>query len=215
MIPIRIIQSPEPVNYPDAIAFMEQYVDSIINDEAPGCLWFLEHPHIITSGTSSENSDLLALPNIPVYHTGRGGKYTYHGPGQRVVYIMLDLKLFDKDIKKFVKLLEEWLINSFQKLGLTTHVKDKQIGIWVQNSAHKIESKVAAIGLRVKRWVTYHGVAINVSTDLNRFQDIIPCGIKDLGVTSFQNEGISIQLPKLDLLLINEFCKLFKTQAVQ
>lgn len=215
MIPVRIIHSSNPVNYPDAITFMENYVDQIINDGAPGCLWFLEHPHTITGGTSSETSDLLSPTNIPIYETGRGGKYTYHGPGQRVVYVMLDLKLFDKDIKSFVRLLEQWLINSFQKLGLTTHIKDKQVGIWVQNSANKIESKVAAVGLRVKRWVTYHGVAINVSTDLNRFQDIIPCGIKDLGVTSFQNEGISIQLPQLDLLLIDEFCKLFKTQAVQ
>lgn len=215
MIPIRIIKSSDLVHYPDAITFMDDYVDQIINHGAPGCLWFLEHPHTITGGTSADKSDLLSPPSTPVYETGRGGKYTYHGPGQRVVYVMLDLKLFDKDIKKFVELLEQWLMNSFQKLGLTTHIKDKQIGIWVQNSTNKIESKIAAIGLRVKRWVTYHGVAINVSTDLNRFQDIIPCGIKDLGVTSFQNEGISIQLPQLDLLLIDEFCKLFKSQAAQ
>ena len=215
MIPIRIIHSPTPVNYPDAIAFMEQYVDKIINDGVPGCLWFLEHPHTITRGSSSESSDLLSPPNIPVYEAGRGGKYTYHGPGQRVVYVILDLKLFDRDIKSFVRLLEEWLINSFRKVGLITHIKDKQIGIWVQSSKNKVESKIAAVGLRIKRWVTYHGIAVNVSTDLNRFQDIIPCGIKDLGVTSFQNEGISIQLPQLDLLLIEEFCKLFKTQAVQ
>lgn len=214
MIPIRIIQSSDPVNYPDAIAFMDQYVDKIITGGAPGCLWFLEHPHIITSGTGSESSDLLSPPNIPIYEAGRGGKYTYHGPGQRVVYIMLDLKLFDKDIKNFVQLLEQWLINSFKRLGLITYIKDKQIGIWVHSPTNKIESKIAAVGLRIKRWVTYHGVAINVSTDLNRFQDIVPCGIKDLGVTSFQNEGISIQLPQLDLLLIDEFCKLFKTQAV-
>jgi lipoyl(octanoyl) transferase len=215
MIPIRIIHSSDSVSYPDAVAFMEQYIDNIINEGAPGCLWFLEHPHMITGGTSSENSDLLSSPNIPVYETGRGGKYTYHGPGQRVVYVMLDLKLFDRDIKNFIRLLEEWLINSFRKLGLVTCTKDKQVGIWVPTSANKVESKIAAIGLRVKRWVTYHGVAINVSTDLNRFQDIVPCGIKELGVTSFQNEGISIQLPQLDLLLIDEFCKLFKTQAVQ
>jgi len=215
MIPIRIIHSSDPVNYPDAITFMENYVDNIINDGAPGCLWFLEHPHTITRGTSAESSDLISSPNIPIYEAGRGGKYTYHGPGQRIVYVMLDLKLFDRDIKNFVQLLEQWLINSFQKLELTTHIKDKKIGIWVQNSTNNIESKIAAVGLRVKRWVTYHGVAINVSTDLNRFQDIIPCGIKDLGVTSFQNEGLSIKLPQLDLLLIDEFCKLFKTQTAQ
>lgn len=215
MIPLRIITSLEPVSYPDAIMFMDEYVDSIINNNAPGCLWFLEHPHIITGGTSAEDSDIIFPQNIPIYETGRGGKYTYHGPGQRVVYVMLDLKLFDKDIKRFVRQLETWLINSLHTLGLNTHIKDKQVGIWVPNSKNNVESKIAAVGLRIKRWVTFHGVAINVSTDLNYFQGIVPCGIKELGVTSLHHEGISIQLPQLDHLLINEFCKLFKAQAIQ
>lgn len=215
MIPLRIITSLEPVSYPDAIMFMDEYVDSIINNNAPGCLWFLEHPHIITGGTSADDRDIISPPNIPIYETGRGGKYTYHGPGQRVVYVILDLKLFDKDIKRFVRELETWLINSLHTLGLNTRIKDKQVGIWVPNSKNNIESKVAAVGLRIKRWVTFHGVAINVSTDLNYFQGIVPCGIKELGVTSLQHEGISIQLPQLDDLLINEFCKLFKAQAIQ
>ena len=215
MIPLRIITSTGPVNYPDALMFMDQYGESILNEGAPGCLWLLEHPHIITGGTSADISDIVSKPHIPVYEAGRGGKYTYHGPGQRIVYVMIDLKLFDKDIKQFVRKLEEWLVSSFFKLGLTTHIKDKQVGIWVQNSRNNLESKIAAVGLRIKRWVTFHGIAINVSTDLNYFQNIVPCGIKDLGVTSLDNEGISIQLPLLDSLLIDEFCKTFKTQATQ
>lgn len=215
MIPLRIITSKELIAYPDALLFMEKYVDSIINDGAPGCLWFLEHPHIITGGTSADISDIVSSSNIPIYETGRGGKYTYHGPGQRVVYIMLDLKLFNKDIKQFVRQLESWIINSMTQLGLNTCTKDKQVGIWVKNSKNNIESKIAAVGLRIKRWVTFHGIAINAFTDLSYFQSIIPCGIKDLGVTSLQNEGISIQMPQLDHLLTDEFCKLFKTQAIQ
>jgi lipoyl(octanoyl) transferase len=215
MIPLRIITSTEPVNYPDALAFMDEYVERILKEGAPGCLWFLEHPHIITGGTSAHNSDIISKPHIPVYETGRGGKYTYHGPGQRIVYVMLDLNLFGKDIKQFVRQLEAWLMNSLFKLGVATHIKDKHVGIWVQESKNNVDSKIAAVGLRIKRWVTFHGIAINVSTDLNYFQDIVPCGIKDLGITSLNNEGISIPPPHLDRLLIDEFCKLFKTQAIQ
>lgn len=215
MIPINLVFSEAPVHYPDAIEYMEQYVESMLTNGVCGCLWFLEHPHTITAGTSSNEKDLLTLiSQTPVYESGRGGKYTYHGPGQRVVYIMLDLKHFGKDIKKFIQLLEKWLINSLSIAGLCSHVKPNQIGVWVGNSTNKIDSKIAAIGLRAKRWITYHGVAINVSTNLNRFQDIVPCGIKEFGVTSFHNEGISFNMSQLDQILVNEFCKLFKTEVI-
>jgi lipoyl(octanoyl) transferase len=216
MIPIKLIVSKTPVDYLDAVSFMEQQVDEMITKGEPGYLWFLEHPPTITSGTSSNSTDLLTKnPDIPVYESGRGGQYTYHGPGQRIVYVMLDLRHFGKDIKKFIQLLEEWLINSLAITGLSTHIKPNKVGIWVENSKNKIDSKIAAIGLRVRRWVTYHGVAINVSTDLNRFKDIVPCGIKEFGVTSFHNEDISINMSQLDQILVSEFCKLFKTQVIQ
>lgn len=214
-IPLRIIHTTELIEYPDAVMVMEQYVEDIISQGAPGCLWFLEHHPTITGGTGATKSDILKIPTIPVYDTGRGGKYTYHGPGQRLVYIMLDLKLLKKDIKFFVSQLETWLINSFQQIGLHTEVKEGRIGIWVPNSVNRIESKIAAIGLRIKRWVTFHGVAINISPDLNHFQNIVPCGIKEFGVTSLKNEGLSISMPKFDYLLTNEFCKLFNAQIIE
>ena len=216
MIPIKLIVSESQIDYLNAVTKMETHVDKMITNGALGCLWFLEHPPTITAGTSSNAKDLLTTnPNIPVYESGRGGKYTYHGPGQRIVYVMLDLRHFGKDIKTFIQRLEEWVINSMAIAGLSTHIKTNNVGIWVENSTNKVDSKIAAIGLRVRRWVTYHGVAINVSTDLKRFKEIVPCGIKEFGITSFLNEGISINMSQLDKILVSEFCKLFKTQVIQ
>lgn len=216
MTPIQIITSKTPIDYLYAVSFMEHYVEQMINGKASGCLWFLEHPPTITYGTSSNPSDLLVRnADIPIYESGRGGQYTYHGPGQRIVYIMLDLNVFGKDIKRFIQHLEEWLISSLALVGIPSHIKPNKVGIWVENSTNKIDSKIAAIGLRLKRWITYHGVAINISTDLNRFQDIVPCGIKEFGVTSCHNEDINIDMSQLDQILVSEFCKLFKTQVIQ
>jgi len=216
MLSIRIIRTTNSIEYLDAIALMEQYVEDIINKGSPGCLWFLEHPPTITGGTGATKSDILKIPNnIPIYETGRGGKYTYHGPGQRLVYIMLDLRLLKKDIKFFIRQLETWLTNSFQKIGLHTEVKKDRIGIWVPNSANRIESKIAAIGLRIKKWVTFHGVAINIAPDLNHFQNIVPCGIKEFGITSLKNEGLYVNTATFDYLLTNEFCKLFNAQIIE
>lgn len=214
-IPVRLLHTPEVVDYPDAVNFMEGYVEDIINNKAPGCLWFLEHPPTITGGTGADKSEVLRISDIPIYDTGRGGKYTYHGPGQRIVYVMLDLNLFKKDIKLFVNQLEIWLINSFAKVGLHTEVRDDRIGIWVPDSLNKKESKIAAIGLRLKKWVTYHGVAINISPDLKHFQNIVPCGIKEFGVTSLKNEGLPIKIETFDQILIDEFCKLFQTKTIE
>lgn len=215
MIPIKVVISESLVDYPYAANRMEQHVEDMLTKGAPGCLWFLEHPPTITAGTSSNQNDLLVKSSeIPVYESGRGGQYTYHGPGQRIVYVMFDLSQFGKDLKKFILTLERWLINSIAVAGLSCHIKPNKVGVWVENSINEVDSKIAAIGLRVKRWITYHGVAINVSTDLKRFQDIVPCGIKEYGVTSFQNEGIDIKMPQLDQILVSEFCKLFNTQVI-
>lgn len=212
-IPIRILRSSTFIEYPEAVTFMEKYVDNILNKNVLGCLWFLEHPPTITGGTSAKKTDLLIPCDIPVYASGRGGQYTYHGPGQRVVYLMLDLKLFHKDVRFFVNQLETWLSNTLKKAGLDTKTYKDRIGIWVPNSKNYIESKIAAIGLRIKKWVCYHGIAINVSPNLNHFKTIVPCGIQELGVTSLENEDVDIKMSVLDELLIEEFCKLFEAQV--
>lgn len=214
MIPIEVLRSSSPVEYPEAINFMEGYVDKIIAGEKPGCIWLLEHPPIITKGTSANDNDLLMPPRFPVYESGRGGKFTYHGPGQRIVYIMMNLKDVNIDIRVFVQNLERWLIDSLRNVGLQTYVNPGKVGVWVQNSNNGIESKIAAIGLRIKRWVSFHGVAINVCPNLNHFESIIPCGIKDLGVTSLKNEGIDIPMGDLDTILTDTFCNQFRVTII-
>jgi lipoyl(octanoyl) transferase len=214
MTRIRLFHTPELVPYPQAVTFMESYVGDILNNGAEGALWLLEHPPVITAGTSAQSQDIILPSTIPICQTGRGGKHTYHGPGQRIVYIMLDLNHFNKDLRHFVRMLEQWLMNTFATIGLKTCSRKNRVGIWVPESTNHQESKIAAIGLRVKRWVTYHGVAINVSPDLNHFQTIVPCGIKDLGVTSLANEGINLTMSEIDDILIQEFYKLFQVRVL-
>ncbi len=169
------------VSYPDAVAFMEARVADIRDGNEDELVWLLEHPPLYTAGTSAKTGDLLEA-RFPVYKTGRGGEYTYHGPGQRVVYVMLDLKKRQSapDIKKYVWQLEEWTIRSLAALGVQGERRDGRVGIWVGEK----EAKIAAIGVRVRRWVSYHGIAINVNPDLTHFSGIVPCGIRDYGVTS-------------------------------
>lgn len=215
MIPIRLIRSSKQIEYSEALSFMEQYVDLMLKDNAPGCLWLLEHPPTITAGTSATDADLINAQNIPVHQTNRGGKYTYHGPGQRIAYIMLNLTLLKKDIRYFVQQLERWLINTFKVCGLHTHTSQNRVGIWITNKETRTENKLAAIGLRVKKWICFHGVAINLSPDLKHFQNIVPCGIKNYGVTSLEKEGFNISTQQLDEILIKEFCKIFGTKIIE
>ena len=188
-----------PVDYADAVRFMEQRVAAIRAGTAPETVWLLEHPPIYTAGTSARDEDLLAPDRFPVHRTGRGGQFTYHGPGQRVAYAMLDLTRRGGDIRAFVHALEDWVIASLARFDVTGERKADRIGIWVTRDGGR-EDKIAAIGVRVRRWVSYHGLAINLEPDLGHFDGIVPCGIAsgDFGVTSLADLGVSATMAELD-----------------
>jgi lipoyl(octanoyl) transferase len=193
-----------PQDYDSAVRTMEDRVAAIRHGKADDLVWLLEHPPLYTAGTSAKASDLLN-PKFPVYQTGRGGEYTYHGPGQRIAYVMLDLKKRQQapDIKKYVCQLEEWVIRSLAHFDIKGERREGRVGIWVQTQGG--EKKIAAVGVRIRHWVTYHGIAINVNPDLTHFDGIVPCGISDYGVTSFHDLEKSISMNELDVILQNEF----------
>lgn len=202
--------SKEPVAYEEAVAFMEERVAQIKQGLQPECIWLLEHPAIYTAGTSAKEKDLLSK-QFPVYKTGRGGEFTYHGPGQRVIYVMLDLeKRNQKDLRLFISHLEQWVIGILQAFGVEAERREGRVGLWVtdQQSIGK-ENKIAAIGVRVRKWVTFHGVSINVSPDLSHFKGIVPCGIHQHGVTSLACEGIETTFTDLDSALRETFETIF------
>ncbi|QQG37161.1 MAG: lipoyl(octanoyl) transferase LipB [Micavibrio aeruginosavorus] len=198
---MEIVISDDLVNYPEALQVMEGRVAAIRAGTAPETIWLLEHPPLYTAGTSAKPSDLLH-PRFPVFETGRGGEYTYHGPGQRVGYVMLDLKKRQKipDIKLYVWQLEEWIIRALRDLGIQGERREGRVGIWVAHDG--TESKIAALGVRIRHWVTYHGISINVDSDLAHFQGIVPCGIREFGVTSCHERGVRISMNDLDEALM-------------
>jgi len=197
--------STHPVEYNDALTQMENRVAAIREGAAGELIWLLEHPPLYTAGTSAKAEDLKDA-RFPVYETGRGGQYTYHGPGQRVVYIMLDLKKRQQvpDIKRYVHDLEQWIINTLQAFDIAGERREGRVGIWVERE-NQPEAKIAALGVRIRHWVTYHGISINVNPDLSHFEGIVPCGISDAGVTSFHDLGKKITLPQLDEVLKSNF----------
>lgn len=201
----------KPVDYEDALRQMEARVAQIIAGEEKEALWLLEHPPLYTAGTSAREGDLLDT-RFPVYHTGRGGQFTYHGPGQRIAYLMLDLKRRAApdapDIRRYVQQLEQWLINTLAAFNIKGEVREGRVGVWVQHP-HKGECKIAALGIRVRKWVTYHGIALNVSCDLSHYGGIVPCGISHFGVTSLEDMGIYVSMQEVDMVLREEFAKLF------
>lgn len=208
--------NPEWVTSPELVAFdksndeMQKRVADIADGTASELLWALEHPPLYTSGTSAKQQDLLTPERFPVYDAGRGGQYTYHGPGQRVVYVMLDLRKrmnSKPDIRKFVWLLEEWVIKTLARFGVKGERRENRIGIWVVQPDGS-EAKIAALGIRVRKWVSFHGIAINVNPDLSHFSGIVPCGISEHGVTSLAAEGKNITMQELDDVLQEEFNKL-------
>ena len=200
------------VEYPDALRVMDERVDLIQKGNAKELVWLLEHPPLYSAGTSAKPKDLLTPNRFPVFKTGRGGQYTYHGPGQRVAYIMLDLNRRRRDIRAFVSSLETWIINTLSKFNIRGERRSDRIGIWVRrtdlNNSDR-EDKIGAIGIRIKRWVTLHGISINVSSDLEHFGGIIPCGIGGYGVTSFEDIGQPLEFYDLDVELRTEFDQLF------
>jgi lipoyl(octanoyl) transferase len=200
------------VSYEDALRIMEERVEAIINNQARELIWLLEHPPLYTAGTSAQAAELLDPGKLPVFTSGRGGKYTYHGPGQRIVYLMLNLKkragANQPDLKKYIYCLEQWIINSLAHFAITATREQGRVGIWVKDKNNK-EAKIAAIGIRVRKWITYHGIAINLNPNLDNFNSIIPCGIKEYGVTSMVQLGKKCSFKELDLVLKNNFNEIF------
>lgn len=195
------------VPYDVALATMEARVAAILNGTAGELVWLLQHPALYTAGTSASSSELLDPTRFPVVATGRGGKHTYHGPGQRVVYAMMDLTKRDRDLKAHVWRLEEWIIRTLALLGVKAERRKDMIGVWVDVAGH--DKKIAAIGVRAKRWVTSHGFALNVNPDLSHFAGIVPCGIKDFGVTSLHELGIEVTMEQVDAALHATYDRLF------
>ena len=204
------------VPYPEALATMEARVEAIIAGRAPELVWLLEHPPLYTAGTSANPADLLAPDRFPVYAARRGGEYTYHGPGQRVAYAMLDLNRRGRDVRAFVWRLEEWVIRALASFTVTGERRPGRVGVWVvrpdrppRPDGSAAEDKIAAIGVRLRRWASFHGVAINVEPDLSHFGGIVPCGIRGHGVTSLVDLGLPVTLPDLDLALAAAFAEVF------
>jgi lipoyl(octanoyl) transferase len=195
--------SDHPVPYEEALTFMNERAAAIRDSGAPECVWLLEHPALFTAGTSADPVELLNPMDFPVHEAGRGGRYTYHGPGQRVVYVMLDLERRGKDIRCFVHQLEEWMIGTLTDFGVTARRAPGRIGIWVGQGPD--EAKIGALGVRVKRWVTLHGFALNVAPDLSHFEGIVPCGIAEFGVTSLAKLGKQMPMTSVDAALKRRF----------
>jgi len=203
-------------DFNDAVAFMEARVAAIAAGEADECVWLLEHPPLYTAGTSARTEDLTDPDRFPVYEAKRGGEYTYHGPGQRVAYVMLDLNKRGKDVRRFVKQLEEWVIAALAEFNVRGEIRDGRVGVWVRRDDKPLtvtgkpaEDKIAAIGLRLRKWVSFHGISINVEPELEHFSGIVPCGISEYGVTSLVDLGLPVTLADVDTALQKTFSSVF------
>jgi lipoyl(octanoyl) transferase len=216
--PVEWLIAPGLTPYEQALAFMDKRVAQIAAGNAPELVWLVEHPPILTAGTSAKTSDLLET-EFPVFQTGRGGQYTYHGPGQRVAYVMLDLKRRKQDLRVFVAALEAWIISTLASFNIKGEQREDRVGVWVKRpdklpdaeDKPGAEDKIAAIGIRVRHWVTFHGISINVEPNLSHFNSIIPCGVKEpiYGVTSLVDLGLPVTMYDLDAVLKQEFKSIF------
>ena len=207
---VKWITLPGLVNYQEGIKIMEDQLVRVINSIEPNTIFLLEHKEVYTAGTSHNREELLKPNLFPVIYTGRGGKFTYHGPGQRVIYpiINLDVTNKDKDLKLYITRLEKWIILALTELGVKAFTIQGKVGIWVKNRQN-IESKIGAIGIRVRKWVTYHGIAVNINPNLNNYSGIIPCGINDFPITSLEEIGINISMTEFDIILKKKFIEIF------
>ncbi len=198
---VEWIISEKPVEYAHALETMERRVAGILDGSASEAVWLLEHPPVYTAGTSAAPSDILDNRRFPIFQVGRGGSYTYHGPGQLVAYVMIDLSKskIGKDLRKYVYMLEEWIIQTLARFNIKSERRAGRTGIWVVTGGR--EAKIAAIGVRVRRWVTFHGISINISPNLEHFQGIVPCGIKEYGVTSMRELGIQTDMQAVGMVL--------------
>ncbi len=204
-------------DYHEAVAFMEARVAAIAAGEAEECVWLLEHPPLYTAGTSARPEDLTDPDRFPVYESKRGGEYTYHGPGQRVAYVMLDLNKRGRDVRLFVKQLETWVIAALDEFNVKGEIRDGRVGVWVQRddkpltiTGQTTEDKIAAIGLRLRKWVSFHGISINVEPELDHFSGIVPCGIREHGVTSLVDLGLPVTMEDVDTALQKTFSEVFE-----
>ncbi|MCC1482328.1 lipoyl(octanoyl) transferase LipB [Roseibaca sp. Y0-43] len=207
-------------DYDAATAFMEARAEAIARGEARECIWLVEHPPLYTAGTSARPEDLTQPDRFPVYPSKRGGQYTYHGPGQRVVYVMLDVGKRGRDVRCFVRDLEAWVIAALAEFGLTGHIRPGRVGVWIERpdkaplpDGSAREDKIAAIGIRLRRWVSFHGISINVEPDLEHFSGIVPCGIRGHGVTSLVDLGLPVTMADLDSALRSSFERVFNAPA--
>jgi len=203
-------------DYQHALSVMEERAAAISDDTANEQIWLVEHPPLYTAGTSAVGTDLLTPNRFPVHRAGRGGEYTYHGPGQRVVYVMLDLKRRRQDVRAFVAALEDWVIATLARFNVRGERRDDRVGVWVVRSERPplpdgspAEDKIAAIGIRLRRWVSFHGIAINVEPDLEHFSGIVPCGVTGHGVTSLVDLGLPVTMADLDIALKASFAEIF------
>ena len=203
-------------DYRESEIFMEARAKEIWKGHKPETIWLVEHPPLYTAGSSAKESDLISPGRFPVYSTKRGGQYTYHGPGQRVVYVMLDLNKRGKDVRAFVKNLENWIIGTLESFNIRGEIRDDRVGVWVQRPEKpksldgKIcEDKIAAVGIRLRKWVSFHGISINVEPNIEHFSGIVPCGIADHGVTSLVDLGLPVTMTDLDVELANKFKEIF------
>ena len=195
------------VDYPDGLARMDAEVEAIATGTGPERIWLLEHPPLYTAGTSADAKDLIAPGRFPVYRAGRGGQYTYHGPGQRVAYTMLNLRTRGEDVRAFVAGLESWLIAALAEFNVKGERREDRVGVWVRIGSR--EAKIAAIGIRVRHWVSFHGVSLNVDPDLSHFDGIVPCGVTDHGVTSLAALGLPVTMEDADVALKRAFRTVF------
>ena len=209
--PVEWAVSTGYVDYEPAVAAMEARVAAIAAGEAEEVVWLLEHPPLYTAGVSARDDDLLAPDRFPVHRTGRGGQFTYHGPGQRVAYVMLDLNRRGRDVRAFVRGLEGWIIGALDRLGVLAGVRDGRVGVWVERkgAGWSREDKIAAIGVKVRKWVSFHGISLNVEPDLTHFGGIVPCGIQEHGVTSLVDLGVPATLDDADEALKQSFREIF------
>ena len=206
---IEFFNSSELVDYKKSIELMEKRVEGINEGNASELLWFLEHPSIYTAGTSSNDKDLLNENLFPVFRTNRGGQFTYHGPGQRVAYVMLNVRDRNYNVKSFIRLLEQWIMNSLMDIGIKSFLIKGKVGIWVNN-----EEKIASLGLRIRKGISFHGISLNINPNLEHFSGIIPCGNENSGITSIEKIGLNVKKKEIDKILISNFKKIFEVKII-
>jgi lipoyl(octanoyl) transferase len=213
--PVEWIIAEGLTGYEQAVAFMEDRAAAIADGRAPELVWLVEHPPLYTAGTSADAGDLVDPDRFPVHQTGRGGQYTYHGPGQRVAYVMLDLKRRTPDLRRYVAALEAWLIATLGEFNIRGERREDRVGVWVRrpDKGEAVEDKIAAIGIRVRRWVSFHGISLNVEPDLSHFSGIVPCGVTEHGVTSLVDLGIPVTMPEVDAVMRKTFEGIFGPTA--